>query len=185
MGRAVKVALEGHSGGVYLTRIAQTINLESTTVGQDWPVPGHEIVQAAQVANKLISRSQVEMVSVCQDQGSPQLFQIGRTHRFDRGLGANGSKHGGWDDAMRGVELPCTRSAIGIACQHLEIKHGGYYTHRVSPHHELTALAASATMLANNQIDTLFIQRGGGTDPTKPQQPPPYFAEMVLISAEV
>jgi hypothetical protein len=35
----------------------------------------------------------------------------------------------------------------------------------------------------------LLIQRGGGTDPMKPQQPPQNyennFAEMVLISAEV
>src|SRR5947199_2337685 len=47
--------------------LRQAIELKPATVGENWPVPAHELVQSAQIANYLLAWPQRKMIGVAQD----------------------------------------------------------------------------------------------------------------------
>jgi hypothetical protein len=110
---AVEVGLEGHAVVVNAARVAEAEDLEAAAVGQDGAVPGHEAVQPAQVADEFVAGAQVEVVGVGQHQRRPQLAQIARPHRLDRGLCADGGEDGGFQRAVGGVEAAEAGGAVG------------------------------------------------------------------------
>ena len=59
-----------------LPQLRQRKNLESAAVGQDRSVPGHEFVQAAQVADQLVARTHVQMIRIGQLDLTADRLQI-------------------------------------------------------------------------------------------------------------
>lgn len=120
---AVNVGLEGDAVSVNFAAAAEAEDLEATAVGQNWPRPGHEAVQAAHLLDDVVARPEVEVVGVGQDELRAQLHQISRPQRLDRGLGAHRGKDGRGDDAVRGVETAGPRATFGIGRDQLKLKH--------------------------------------------------------------
>jgi hypothetical protein len=76
MRRTVQVALERDAVVVHLAQIAQRDNLESTRVGEDRPVPSHELVEPAEASDALVPRTQVKVIGVGEDDAGPGFAQV-------------------------------------------------------------------------------------------------------------
>ena len=61
-----------------LSKACQRKHLKSAGIGQDWLIPHHKLMQAAQLPNHFISRSHMKMIGVGQlDLGSDCLQILG------------------------------------------------------------------------------------------------------------
>ena len=117
---AVHVAVEGHPLLRDLPQLRQRKNLESAAVGQNRFFPGHELVQAAQVANQFITGAHVQMVSVGQLDLTADCLQILRRERaLDGRLRADIHKHRRLDRTVR----RCKRAAARMAVFANQLKH--------------------------------------------------------------
>ena len=88
------MAVEGHTLLRDLPQLRQRKNLESAAVGQNRFFPGHELVQAAQVADQLITGTHVQMIGVGQLDLTADCLQILRRERaLDGRLRADIHKH--------------------------------------------------------------------------------------------
>src|SRR5262249_51009586 len=92
----------------------QAIDLKAAAVGKDRPVPVHEPVQAAQIGNHLIARTQGEVIRVAEDYLRPDALQFIRRESLDCRLRADGHEGGRFDDAMGRVNsaAPGERSPL-------------------------------------------------------------------------
>ena len=99
--RAVEVGAERDAVVVDRAEVAQADHLVAARVGQDRPVPGHELVQAAEPFDALVARAQVEVVGVAQDDLGADLVQVVGIERLDRGVGADRHEHRRLDVAVR------------------------------------------------------------------------------------
>src|SRR6266478_2525183 len=80
-------------------------SLESTGIGEDGARPGHEAVQAAEIADQLVTGSQIKMIGVGeQNRGIEVLGEVALGEPFDRGLRADGHEHGRFDIAVSGMQ---------------------------------------------------------------------------------
>jgi len=77
-------------------------NLITAAVGQNRPVPPDKMMQAAQLANQLRARPQVEMVRIREHDLATEFLQIFRQHRFHRALRADRHKGGSFHDTVSG-----------------------------------------------------------------------------------
>ena len=93
--RAKRHALVGD-----FAKFVQAENLEAAGISQDRPRPGHESVQASEVADGLDSRPQIEVISIAEKNLDPEFFENILRDGFDRGGGAYGHKHGSFDLSM-------------------------------------------------------------------------------------
>ena len=65
----------------------ETEDLEAAGIGEDGSRPGHELVQAAQLADELVAGTQKQMIGVGEnDFGVEVVDQIARGESFDGGL---------------------------------------------------------------------------------------------------
>ena len=101
MRRAVEVRAEADAFLGDFAQLAQTKDLEAARVGQDGPLPAHEAVHAAKLANGLDPRPQIKMVGVVEQYLDAQLFESVLRNAFDVGKGADGHEHGRLDRAVR------------------------------------------------------------------------------------
>ena len=53
-------------------------HLKAARVGEDWPVPPHEPVQTAEIANQLVAGTQMQMIRVAENHLRADLAQIDR-----------------------------------------------------------------------------------------------------------
>jgi len=117
---AVHVAVEGHTLLRDLPQLRQRKNLESATVSQNRFFPGHEFVQAAQVADQLITGTHVQMIGVGQLDLTADCLQIlCRERALDRRLCADIHKHRRLDRTVR----RCKRAAARMAVFANQLKH--------------------------------------------------------------
>src|SRR5262249_27606656 len=81
---------------------SQAEDLVAPAVRQNRPVPAHEAMQPAQLANQLRARTEIEMIGITKENLATHFFQISGQHRLDRPLSPHRHKSGGLHDAMRG-----------------------------------------------------------------------------------
>ena len=84
MRRAVQMRAETYALFFHLAQLAQAEDLEAAGIGQQRPVPAHELVQPAQLAHQLVPRSQIEMVGIAQNDLRAQMFRT-RSSRMSCG----------------------------------------------------------------------------------------------------
>src|SRR5260370_20160843 len=77
--------------------------METSGVGNDGSLPAHELMQPAQATNHLMSRPEVEMIGVAENELRAQLFQNVLRHGFYCARGAARHEGGGLDLAVRGL----------------------------------------------------------------------------------
>ena len=111
---AVQVRAEQHAFFCDLAQVAQAENLEAARIGEDRARPGHEAVQAAELADQLMAGPQKQVIGVGEDDFGVQLVgQIALHDALDGGLRADWHEHGGFDDAVRGVDEAGARAGVG------------------------------------------------------------------------
>ena len=102
---AVQVRLEQDAFVGHLAEIAEAEDLEAAGIGQDGARPGHETVQAAQLADGLVARAEEQVIGVGQDDlGVELLDEIALGDALDRGLRAHRHEDRRLDVAVRRVE---------------------------------------------------------------------------------
>ena len=112
-GDALLVALED--------RVAQREHLEAAGVGQDRPVPGHELVQPAELGDQVGAGAEVQVVGVGEDDLRAEGAQLGRIDALDRRLRPNRHERGRAYLAVGGLEDPGASGAVGglkLECAH-------------------------------------------------------------------
>jgi hypothetical protein len=95
-------------------------NLEATAIGKDGELPIDEVVKAASLAQDVHARSDVEVVSVAQDDLSAHLAEFAGIDRFDAALSADGHEDGGVYSAVRGFQATETGAGGGISLEEFE-----------------------------------------------------------------
>ena len=105
MARAVDMGLKGRPLLGDLPQGAQAVDLESAAVGQDGAGPVHEPVQAAELGDQSMSRPQIEMVGVAEDDLRAQVADLLRRQRLDGALGAHRHEGRRRDLAVRRLDL--------------------------------------------------------------------------------
>ncbi len=112
---AIQMRAEQHALFGDLAQIAQAEDLEAAGVGEDGARPGHEAVQAAELADQFVAGAQEEMVGVGEDDLGVEIVrcQVALHDAFDRGLRADRHEDGRFDDAVRGVNEAGARAGGG------------------------------------------------------------------------
>ena len=93
---------------------AETKNLIAAAIGQDRPIPTHEFMQAAQVANQFMPRPQVKMIGIAEQNLATQLLQISRQHRLDGPLGSHRHEGGSLHHAVSRDQATEARFGVWI-----------------------------------------------------------------------
>ncbi len=104
MRAAVEVRSKRHAVVVDLAQVLQREDLKAAGVGQQRPVPLHEVMQPAHPRDEFIAGAQVEMIGVGQDERRAEFFQIARRHTLHGRRRADGREDGRGNIAVRGVE---------------------------------------------------------------------------------
>ena len=90
---------------VTLRSAVQTENLKSAGIRQDRPRPGHELVQAAELPDRLVAGPQEQVIGVGQDDLRVQIVQqIAREDALNGPLRADRHEDGRFDVAVGGVQ---------------------------------------------------------------------------------
>ena len=82
---AVDVALEGHALVADVPEVGQAVDLETAAVGKYGTIPGHELVQAAQLRHSLHPGACHQMIRVPQYDVGAQSLKLAIRHSLDRG----------------------------------------------------------------------------------------------------
>lgn len=81
--------------------IGEAENLIAAGISEDRAAPGHERMQAAELADQDLSGAKVKMVGVGENDFGAESFERFLSETLDCGGGANGHENGRFDDAMR------------------------------------------------------------------------------------
>ena len=76
-------------------------NLEAAGIGEDGARPGHEFVQAAQLADEFMAGTQKEMVGVREQDLHAEVLEVVLRLAFYGGGGADGHERRSVNDAVR------------------------------------------------------------------------------------
>ena len=120
------MTLEGYTIIIDLAGLRQRKNLETTRVSEHGTVPLHEFVQAAHVADKFVTGTQVEMIGVAQNKRGVDVLEMLRRESLDRRLRADGREDRRDEVAVRRGENP--RAGAVVHGSNLEVKHRADYT---------------------------------------------------------
>ncbi len=104
IGRPVDMRAEGDALLGELAQLGQRHHLEAAAVGQDRPLPVHEIMQPAQRRHLLGARPQHQMIGVAEEDIRPGLAHLLGIHGFHRAHGAHRHEGRRLDDRPRGVD---------------------------------------------------------------------------------
>ncbi len=96
-----------------LAQFGQAHHLVAATVGQDGPLPVHELVQAAKPRHPLGAGSQHEVVGVAEDNVGPCLADSFGLHRLDCRCSPDRHESRRANGAALHGNVPCARSPVG------------------------------------------------------------------------
>src|SRR5512133_199652 len=84
-------------------------------VGDDRPLPAHELVQSAEARDALVAGIEEQVEGVAEDDVVPEGSDLGRQHPLDRRLGRQGHEGGRADLAVGGAQHPGAGPRAGVA----------------------------------------------------------------------
>ena len=109
-------------------QVGEAPHLEAARVGQDGPVPGHEAMEATELAYQLGARAQEEMVGIGEHDLGAGRGEIGRGQALDRALRRHRHEGRRLDRAVRGAHPAEASGAVGPD----ELEAEGLYAHWIS-----------------------------------------------------
>jgi hypothetical protein len=98
--RSVDMRPEGHPLIGHLRQPAQAEHLESTGIGQNRSIPAHESVQSAHPPDRLMTRPQVEVIRIAQQDSNVEIFEQILRDSLDGSLRSHRHEHGGFHRPM-------------------------------------------------------------------------------------
>jgi hypothetical protein len=113
--RAGLLDLVGH------VAVAHREDLEAARVGDDRPLPPHELVQAAELVDELVARVEPEVERVAQDHVEAERLDLPSLDAPDDALRRQRHEGGGPHRAVRGAQQ--ARPGAAFACRDLERGH--------------------------------------------------------------
>src|SRR5882762_7288038 len=115
MFRAVEMGAEAHAPIGHFSQLGKAKDLIAARIREDGVRPGHELVQAAKLADEFVPRAQIKMIGVCEDDVGAELFERFLAEALDGRLSAHGHEHRRFDHAMGRRQAPTPRSrGIGL-----------------------------------------------------------------------
>ena len=72
----------------------------------------HEFVQSPRLLHELVTRTEIQVVGVAQDDLRLDVVEIARGHRLDRRLRADGHVRGRFNHAVRRKEPAAARAGV-------------------------------------------------------------------------
>src|SRR5205807_5130358 len=87
--RSVDMILKSNAVLGNLAQLSQRKNLVTAAVGQDHPVPIHELMQTTEMFDHFNPWSDKQMISISQNNWRVQFPQFARTHRLHTSLRPN------------------------------------------------------------------------------------------------
>jgi hypothetical protein len=93
--------------------LGETEHLIPATVGQDGSIPSDKPVQASEAPDELITRSEVKVIGVAENDFGAGVLEILEEDPFDGPLRPDRHEGGRVHDTVRRLELPMARSAVG------------------------------------------------------------------------
>src|SRR5712692_6765840 len=132
MFRAVQMRSEEHALVRDFPQPGQAEDLISTGIGEDRARPGHELVQAAQIADERVPRPEIEMIGVGEKNLRAEIFEGLLRKSLDRPGRADGQEHRRVNRAVRGAQPPKTRAAGVFAKNFKDVSHPGKCSSRVA-----------------------------------------------------
>ena len=109
----VDVRPEGDAAVGHLADLGQAEHLESAGVGEDGPVPAHELVEPAEFGDQLVAGPQGQVVSVAEKDVSPDGPDLFGSEALDRSLRADRHEDRGLDGPVGRVESAAAGGTIG------------------------------------------------------------------------
>ena len=97
---SIQVGLELDAFFADLAQFAQAEYLKSAAVGQNRPLPVHETVQTAQLLHQMMTRAQIKVIGVGQDDLGIDRQQVFRSHGLDRGICSHRHENRSFDLAV-------------------------------------------------------------------------------------
>src|SRR6266403_4315784 len=111
----VEMRTEARAFVGHYSKRGETEDLVAAGIGKDGAGPGHELVQAAELAHKFVAGTQIKMIGIREDDFRAEVFERFLGERFDGGLGANGHEDRSFDGAVRGRQAATTGTGrIGL-----------------------------------------------------------------------
>ena len=111
--RAVDVRLEFGSLLRDLATLGEAEDLIAAAVGQDRAVPADEAMQSAAARDELVTRTQVKVIGVAEDDLRARILEVREERPLYGALRADGHEGGRLHDAVRRLELAQPRSPVG------------------------------------------------------------------------
>ena len=100
----------------------QAENLIAAGIGENRIAPGHEGMEAAELANQLVARTQIKVIGIGENDARAQFFERVLRKSLDRGGSAHRHEDRRFDYAVRRGQLAAPRSRGRIALQYLKCK---------------------------------------------------------------
>src|SRR5215467_5269632 len=111
----IEMRAKAHTFVGDLAKRGQTKDLIAAGIGEDGARPGHELMQAAEAANQIVTGSQVKMISVGEEDFRAEFFQGFLGERFHAGLRTYRQKERSLHDAVgRGQQATSRTGGIGL-----------------------------------------------------------------------
>jgi hypothetical protein len=107
------VGLEDDATFFNFAQTGETEDLEAAGIGKDGIGPGHETVEAAQLADELMPRPEEKMIGVGEQNLDPEVVrEITLGQPLDSRLRADGHEDGRFDSSVRRVEKPGASAGV-------------------------------------------------------------------------
>src|SRR5205814_2216050 len=97
---AVDVTLKLHAAVVDLSKSLQREDLKAARVGEEGPLPRHELVEPTELGDDIFAGTDVEVIGVREDDLGAYGFEIRGRQRPDRRLRTDGHEYGRLDRAV-------------------------------------------------------------------------------------
>jgi hypothetical protein len=124
MRAAVEVGAELNAVGGDFAEGVKGEDLKAAGVSEDGARPTDEAMQAAHATDGLVAGTQIEMVSVAEDDFDAEGFERVLRDGFDGALRADGHEDGGFDGLMGQEETAATATGGGCGEELVERRHG-------------------------------------------------------------
>src|SRR6266446_1063996 len=113
--RTIEMRAEAHAFVGHFSKRGETEDLVTAGIGKDGARPGHELMQAAELAHEFMAGTQIKMIGIREDDFRAEVFERFLGERFDGGLGANGHEEWGFDGAVwRGQAATAGTGRVGF-----------------------------------------------------------------------
>src|SRR5262249_51531533 len=122
MARAVYVRLKLHAFFREFPKGGEAEDLKAAAIGQNSAIPGHELMQTAKLIDQQVGRTQIEMISIAENNPCAEFFQHLLGQSLNRTLCTDRHKGRRFDNSVRSGNTPGSRQRFRIFSNYFKRK---------------------------------------------------------------